>query len=201
MKAIKRQCTFVHGVSALLILLFDLTTTIAALDKSNWIPVYPLIPLGQEVKHKSTAVPHEPYTESSVWEDRRPITHERLEVTQEYQEVTHESLELGSEYTTPVVLHGNVRSTSLDDFYAQFPQQEISYAQSSGTEQECQLHRDCYASREPKEWCHLIEQTQYSSRGCFCDKALGKCVIDRIKSGRLEWTYCTLMNADPCEIR
>ncbi|KFD58612.1 hypothetical protein M514_00305 [Trichuris suis] len=182
MKTLKRQRTFVKGVSAILLLLVfsGKSNASAAADKGSWIPVYPLIPLGQEVKHRSTT-PLQQFTVSSQWEDREPVTHERLEldstpfatpsqVVHEFEDTTPIQVIQQFEDTTPatVVSHvggagaAQVRLTSSDDFYAQYAQGEIAYINTSGREEGCQFHKDCYTSREPKEWCQLMKETHYS---------------------------------------
>ncbi|CDW52393.1 abundant larval transcript 2 (alt2) protein [Trichuris trichiura] len=178
---LKRQRIFLKGISAILLLLIFSGASNVTADQGNWIPVYPLIPVGQEVEHRLTT-PIQKFTASSRWEDREPVTHERLELegtpfatpTQmvgQFEDTT--AIQVVHEFkdTTPTtfVSHvgasasgAEVRLTSSDDFYAQYEQGEIAYISTSGVEEGCQFHKDCYTSREPKEWCQLMKETHYS---------------------------------------
>ncbi|KRZ90068.1 hypothetical protein T08_9356 [Trichinella sp. T8] len=146
--------------------------------RGNWIPVYPLIPIGEKEPE---------FTQRPRPAPASTTPPARTEAVVSDVKIAH----VGREYR---------RHTSQDPFYADIPDQEIDYIPTSGAESSCKRHEHCYEKREPSEWCILQAGIKYTTRGCFCDKVFGACVIDRSVNGKYEWTFCSEKKNNPCNL-
>ncbi|KRY29907.1 Mitochondrial folate transporter/carrier, partial [Trichinella spiralis] len=108
--------------------------------RGNWIPVYPLIPIGEK-EPEFTQRPR-PAAASTAPPARTEAVVSDVKIA-----------DVGREYR---------RHTSQDPFYADIPDQEIDYIPTSGAESSCKRHEHCYEKREPSEWCILQAGIKYT---------------------------------------
>ncbi|KRX42505.1 hypothetical protein T05_16318 [Trichinella murrelli] len=108
--------------------------------RGNWIPVYPLIPIGEKEPE---------FTQRPRPAPASTTPPARTEAVVSDVKIAH----VGREYR---------RHTSQDPFYADIPDQEIDYIPTSGAESSCKRHEHCYEKREPSEWCILQAGIKYT---------------------------------------
>uniref|UniRef100_A0A8R1TN83 Uncharacterized protein n=1 Tax=Onchocerca volvulus TaxID=6282 RepID=A0A8R1TN83_ONCVO len=66
------------------------------------------------------------------------------------------------------------------------------FVKSDGIKKPCYTHDNCYDQREPQSWCRLNKNQSWTDKGCFCNRKLNSCIIERRNRGELEYTYCAL---------
>ncbi|VBB34446.1 unnamed protein product [Acanthocheilonema viteae] len=77
------------------------------------------------------------------------------------------------------------------------------FINTDGTQKLCSSNVDCYSMREPVHWCRLVENQQWTDKGCYCDPILKACIIERMtKLGPMSkirnYAYCTPKTSWEC---
>ncbi|CAI4221605.1 unnamed protein product [Auanema sp. JU1783] len=65
----------------------------------------------------------------------------------------------------------------------------------------CHSHDDCKPFQQPNDWCNLPWEYKYTNYGCYCDKKVGSCVIEREHRFTFsrQWAYCIARSEYKCD--
>ncbi|VDM97007.1 unnamed protein product [Thelazia callipaeda] len=106
----------------------------------------------------------------------------------------------GSEQPIPMITAQLSSVSQLPAVIEHAPTLEgATYVKTDGIPKSCRLHADCYELREPKSWCDLKADENWTDEGCFCHRTLGSCIVKIRKNDQLYYTDCLPRNLWKCE--